>query len=59
RQRQMCIRDRVYVVTGTSTATAHVSAIAAALMASGIQDPAVVEGLIRQNLALGVLVPKP
>lgn len=48
---------RLYLVTGTSAATAHVSAIAAGLLANATKDPVTVESLIRQNLALGVLTP--
>jgi len=50
---------QLYMVTGTSTATAHVSALAAALMSNATRDPAIVEALIRQNLAVTALTPKP
>lgn len=50
---------QLYMVTGTSTATAHVSALAAALMSNATKDPAIVEALIRQNLAVTALGPKP
>lgn len=50
---------QLYMVTGTSTATANVSALAAALMSNATKDPAIVEALIRQNLAVTALAPKP
>jgi len=50
---------RPYMVTGTSPATARVSALAATLMAGTGKDAAAVEAMIRRNLAVGVSAPAP